>query len=74
MPRPRGSSSLLGWPEFGYGMSALCDGVVDMLPWRGDRDEREWPDRLRKCRDKLRWIPVENEWSPPQESWTRGAA
>ncbi|HEX3961323.1 MAG TPA: DnaB-like helicase N-terminal domain-containing protein [Trebonia sp.] len=50
--RPRGSSAFLGWPEFGYGIRSSDVGeakkhrVVDMVPWRGDRDEREWPDRL----------------------------
>lgn len=53
--RPRGSSALLGWPEFGYGIRpadpSTCEEardrrVVDMVAWRGDRDEREWPERL----------------------------
>lgn len=50
--RPRGSSALLGWPEFGYGIRRSdCDEakhnrVVDLESWRGDRDEREWPERL----------------------------
>lgn len=50
--RPRGSSAFLGWPEFGYGIrpsdveDAKKHRIVDLVPWRGDRDEREWPDRL----------------------------
>jgi len=50
--RPRGSSALLGWPEFGYGIrradteEAKYRRVVDLESWRGDRDEREWPERL----------------------------
>jgi hypothetical protein len=50
--RPRGSSAFLGWPEFGYGIrssdipEAKKRRIVDMVPWRGDRDEREWPDCL----------------------------
>jgi replicative DNA helicase len=50
--RPRGSSAFLGWPEFGYGIrssdldEAKKRRLVDMVPWRGDRDEREWPERL----------------------------
>jgi hypothetical protein len=52
--RPRGSSQLMGWPEFGYGLApATSDasegepipGLVDMIAWRGDRDERKWPDQ-----------------------------
>ncbi|MEV0584054.1 AAA family ATPase [Nonomuraea sp. NPDC050310] len=50
--RPRGSSALLGWPEFGYGIrradtpEAKHKRIVDMESWRGDRDERSWPERL----------------------------
>lgn len=50
--RPRGSSAFLGWPEFGYGIrssdvpEAKKQRLVDMVPWRGDRDERNWPERL----------------------------
>ncbi len=55
--RPRGSSALLGWPEFGFGLRANRDAlqglprgtkptVFDLIRWRGDRDEREWPARL----------------------------
>jgi 5S rRNA maturation endonuclease (ribonuclease M5) len=51
--RPLGSSLLLRWPEFGYGITP--DGEpdadrkvrrVEVKPWRGDRDERQWPQRL----------------------------
>ena len=62
--RPRGSSALLGWPEFGYGMRGVATGYADLVAWRGDRDERGWPDRVRHCHEHIRWIPVENEWSP----------
>ena len=51
--RPTGSSLWLRWPEFGYGIRA-ADGydpannrLVDFVAWRGDREEREWPKRLR---------------------------
>lgn len=50
--RPRGSSALLGWPEFGYGIrfsdseQAKQRRTVDLVPWRGDRDERSWPEML----------------------------
>lgn len=50
--RPRGSSAFLGWPEFGYGMRWSEDPMakkartVDMVSWRGDRDERDWPEML----------------------------
>jgi len=57
--RPRGSSALLGWPEFGYGMRTVASGYADLVPWRGDRDERNWPDRVRHCNQHIRWVPVD---------------
>lgn len=66
--RPRGSSALLGWPEFGYGMRTVASGYADLVSWRGDRDERQWPDRVRHCNQHIRWVPVEA--TPiPQEAW-----
>jgi DnaB-like helicase N terminal domain/AAA domain len=50
--RPRGSSAFLGWPEFGYGLRwsdddhARDERTVDVVAWRGDRDERDWPEML----------------------------
>lgn len=48
--RPTGSSLYLRWPEFGYGLrpaqfkdGSLMADVVEMAPWRGARDERDWP-------------------------------
>jgi len=50
--RPRGSSALLGWPEFGYGMRRIGDtNKVRLVPWRGDRDDRGWPQFLRRAAD-----------------------
>lgn len=57
--RPRGSSALLGWPEFGYGMRAVAQGYADLEAWRGDRDERGWPDRVKHDREGIRWLPVD---------------
>lgn len=55
--RPRGSSSLLGWPEFGFGMRSIgTEGFADLVPWRGQREERDWPQRLKKA-DGFRWLP-----------------
>ena len=52
-PRPRGSSAFLGWPEFGYGLrwsdmddEECPERIVDLVGWRGDRDERDWPEML----------------------------
>lgn len=46
--RPVGSSLLLRWPEFGYGISPIEKDkrYVNVRAWRGPRDEREWPKRL----------------------------
>jgi RecA-family ATPase len=65
--RPRGSSALLGWPEFGYGMRGVASGYADLIPWRGDRDERSWPDMLKHDQTHIRWIPRTNV--TPMESW-----
>lgn len=55
--RPRGSSALMGWPEFGYGLRGIgAEGYADFVPWRGNREERDWPSRLRRG-DGFRWVP-----------------
>ena len=55
--RPRGSSALLGWPEFGYGMrEGETRGHADLVPWRGNRSERDFPERLHYA-DGYRWMP-----------------
>lgn len=51
--RPAGSSLLLRWPEFGFGIAPAkepepgqpCRDVV-VKHWRGQRDERQWPTHL----------------------------
>lgn len=46
--RPLGSSMWRRWPEFGYGLAPDREDEhsVWFRPWRGSRDEREWPGRL----------------------------
>jgi 5S rRNA maturation endonuclease (ribonuclease M5) len=51
--RPTGSSLLMRWPEFGYGIKPLGEADengrarhVAVLPWRGPREERHWPREL----------------------------
>ena len=49
--RPTGSSLLLRWPEFGYGLKPATDQadehghfrVMAVKAWRGPREERAWP-------------------------------
>lgn len=55
--RPRGSSSLMGWPEFGFGLRAVSEGIADVVPWRGMREERDWPQRVRRSHG-FRWMPM----------------
>ena len=46
--RPRGSSALLGWPEFGYGLRLDEQSMIaEFQHWRGDREKRDWPRHLR---------------------------
>lgn len=68
--RPRGSSSLLGWPEFGFGMRGIgAEGYADLVPWRGQREERTFPQRMRRA-DGFRWIPHEDlyGWNQGEET------
>lgn len=51
--RPRGSSTLIGWPEFGLGLrrDKKIEGrtpTFSLVRWRGDRDRREWPTKLHR--------------------------
>ena len=58
--RPRGSSALLGWPEFGFGLLPDTDNdeFVDLVRWRGDREQRDWPRGFRKgAPGELPWMP-----------------
>jgi AAA domain/DnaB-like helicase N terminal domain len=48
---PRGSSALTNFPEFGLGLRPSQDAnaigrTADLVHWRGDRDERNWPRAL----------------------------
>ena len=61
--RPRGSSALMGWPEFGFGIRPAEEvNVFDFVAWRGQREKRDWPERLRRG-DRLRaefpWVPID---------------
>lgn len=69
--RPRGSSALLGWPEFGYGMRRSARaGFCEFTAWRGDRSERDWPRGLRRADDGVRWVPYDG----PLDAGKWGAA
>lgn len=66
--RPAGTSLWLRWPEFGYGLRAAAEytpqhRVVDFVPWRGDRSERDWPKRLRSG-GTWPWASDDHQWTP----------
>lgn len=46
--RPAGSSLFLRWAAFGLGLQPNKDGGVSVQQWRGARDERCWPEKLRR--------------------------
>lgn len=59
--RPRGSSALLGWPEFGFGLLPTEENpeFVDLVRWRGDREQRAWPSGFRRgFKGELPWVPL----------------
>lgn len=63
--RPIGSSLWLRWPEFGLGM-AKAEGfssdhrIVNLMHWRGDREERHWPPMLEQG-TVLPWIGLDRD-------------
>lgn len=66
--RPTGSSLFLRWPEFGYGIRAAegCEheehpSLVDVVSWRGSREERQWPQQLQHG-TTLPWVPTAEYW------------
>jgi replicative DNA helicase len=71
--RPRGSAALMGWPEFGYGLRWNEIGNVDLVAWRGDRDERNWPPQIRRG-GQWPWTAVnpqvsDEEWAEAQKEF-----
>lgn len=68
--RPRGSSQLMGWPEFGLGLRGLGHGLADLEPWRGHREARAWPGRMKRSPGN-RWCETSPDERPgdypPQE-------
>lgn len=62
--RPTGSSLILRWPEFGYGIRAFDPqaaeehpSTVAMVAWRGSRDVRDFPGLLSHSSHELPWSP-----------------
>jgi replicative DNA helicase len=74
--RPRGSAALMGWPEFGLGLRLQVDDGdptvrAELVRWRGDRDERAWPNLMRRG-GTFPWTDDRHE--PQQRSWSPGDA
>lgn len=63
--RPIGSSLWLRWPEFGMGIrpqkgTRPTDRQGELIPWRGPRDERPWPEQLTSGGvDSLPWVSAD---------------
>lgn len=55
---PRGSSALMGWPEFGRGLRVSIDNPNKFFleEWRGDRDVRDIPSSLVRG-GPVPWLP-----------------
>jgi len=65
--RPRGSSALLGWPEFGFGLAPVADDpdMIRMKRWRGDRESRDWPKHIRHGVDgEFPWVAADALYRP----------
>lgn len=67
--RPAGSSVLMRWPEFGYGLDRAKGEddehprVVDVVAWRGSREDRQWPRQLRHGGAfELPWLPEDERY------------
>ncbi len=63
--RPYGASLWLRWPEFGLYLGK--DGKLDH--WRGPRDERAWPARLRRGGEWPWTVAPDTESTAPDGSW-----
>lgn len=69
--RPIGSSLWLRWPEFGFGIRPAEETtqqrrIVDVLSWRGPREERPWPTRMEQGPQGWPWVesaPIPARWS-----------
>ncbi|MGW4119864.1 AAA family ATPase [Nocardia sp. NPDC004711] len=62
---PIGSSVWMRWPEFGFGLRRSANDtskgraeLVDVVSWRGSREERLWPSSLQHAHI-LPWMPAD---------------
>ncbi|RBO87563.1 AAA family ATPase [Nocardia puris] len=68
MMRPLGSSLFRRWPEFGFGLRRAKNDpggpraeLVDVVSWRGSREERAWPSQLQHSH-VLPWMPADPDY------------
>lgn len=68
MMRPLGSSLFRRWPEFGFGLRRAKGDtskgraeLVDVVSWRGSREERQWPSSLHHSH-VLPWTPADPDY------------
>jgi replicative DNA helicase len=49
-----GSAVWMRWPEFGYALApdptAVGEPVYEVQQWRGPRDLRQWPTRMKRSK------------------------
>ncbi|WP_280393200.1 AAA family ATPase [Nocardia wallacei] len=76
---PIGSSVWMRWPEFGFGLrrsdkdtSTGRAQLVDVVSWRGAREERQWPSSLHHSHI-LPWTPADPDYYQQLQS-VRGTA
>jgi hypothetical protein len=80
---PAGSSLWLRWPEFGFGLRAVEDErsadedrARRLVPWRGMRDDRQFPQFLRQGHghNAWPWVPYQPiDWDPISRRSPTGA-
>lgn len=68
MMRPLGSSLFRRWPEFGFGLARAKEdpggpraSIVNVVSWRGSREERSWPSKLQHSH-VLPWMPADPDY------------
>lgn len=74
---PIGSSVWLRWPEFGFGLRRAREDpghgraeIVDVVSWRGTREERSWPSKLHHA-TALPWMPADADYYAAANSRAR---
>lgn len=68
--RPVGSSLFMRWPEFGYGIRKEKEGGYSFVTWRGPRDERSWPTKLRRGGEgEWPWMDASHDSTAVQRYW-----